>query len=81
MRGGFDLDGHERDPTYSRSARRHCEAKRQEILWEHLRYHRRMIEAHTHTLERLIERHRAVVEACEEMLGRKGNDDERKKSA
>jgi hypothetical protein len=54
---------------YAESVRRYRSRRRDERLWERLRYHEAMLEAHTRTFKEILERHKAGVSRCEEMLG------------
>jgi hypothetical protein len=54
---------------WAESTRKHNERLRQERLWDRLDYHRRQLEAHTRTFERLIKRHKSGLRLVEEALG------------
>jgi hypothetical protein len=42
---------------------------REGMLWERLRFHEAMIRAASKNAEVIVERHRAEVERCEQLLG------------
>jgi hypothetical protein len=43
--------------------------ERQGLLWERLRYHESMIRAASKNAEVIVERHRAELQRCEQLLG------------
>lgn len=55
--------------TYMESVRRFHARRRNEDLWDRLRYHEAMLEAHSRTFEQLLDKHKAGRERCEAMLG------------
>jgi hypothetical protein len=57
------------EASYVESVRRFNARRRNEDLWDRLRYHEAMLEAHTRTFMQLLDRHKAGRERCEEMLG------------
>lgn len=59
----------EREESYMESVRRYHSRSRDERLWERLRYHEAMLEAHTRTFKEILKRHKAGVSRCAEMLG------------
>lgn len=59
----------EREEMYMESVRRYHGRRRDERLWERLRYHEEMLENHTRTFTEILERHRAGVSRCEQQLG------------
>lgn len=61
-----DVD--EREPSYLESVRRFNARRRNEDLWERLKYHEAMLEAHTRTFTRILDEHRAGVSSCEAKL-------------
>lgn len=66
-----DLD--EREESYMASVRRFHARQRDELLWERLRFHERQIQNHTATFMEILERHKASLARCEEMLGIREN--------
>ena len=54
---------------YAESVRRYHARRRDERLWERLRYHERMLKNHAAAFTEILERHKAGVSRCEEMLG------------
>ncbi len=54
---------------YAESVRRYHSRRRDERLWERLRYHERMLKNHAAAFTEILERHKAGVSRCEEMLG------------
>lgn len=62
-------DHDEREESYMESVRRYHGHRRHEALWEKLRYHEAMLEAHTRTFTGLLDKHKAGRERCERMLG------------
>jgi flagellar motor switch protein FliM len=54
---------------YAESVRRYHARRRDERLWERLRYHEAMLEAHTRTFQAMLDKHKAGRERCEQMLG------------
>ncbi len=58
-----------REELWKASVRRHHNRLRDERLWARLDYHRRQLEAHTATFERLIRRHKSGLRLVEEALG------------
>jgi hypothetical protein len=57
------------EEMYAASTRRYHERQVRQGWWEWLRYHERMIAAHTATLEALIGRHREEAERYADLLG------------
>jgi hypothetical protein len=57
------------EELWMETVRRYHEKERTSLLWERLRYHEAMVRAHTTTHEAIINRHRAGVERCEQLLG------------
>ncbi len=68
-RSSSNLDPDELEPSYAESVRRFHARHRNEDLWDRLRYHEAMLEAHTRTFKEILERHKAGVSRCAEMLG------------
>ncbi len=68
-RASKEPDPDETEASYMESVRRYHERERQEHLWQRLRFHERMLEAHTATFMEILERHKAGVSRCEQMLG------------
>ena len=68
-RASSDPDPDELEPSYMASVRRYLEKERREHLWQRLRFHERMLEAHTRTFQEILNKHKAGRERCEEMLG------------
>ena len=62
-------DPDELEPSYAESVRRYNARRRDERLWERLRYHEAMLEAHARTFREILDRHRTGRERCEAMLG------------
>lgn len=69
-------DRDEREEGWKASVRVYHAHQRLEHLEEMLLFHRRMLKAHTNNFRRLIAKHRAAAERCEELLGiqTKGDD-------
>jgi hypothetical protein len=59
----------ELEEMWAASARRHNARLEAERLWDRLRYHQAMLEAHSQNFETLLKRHRAGLRLCEEALG------------
>ncbi len=59
----------EREAAWAASVRRYNARRRRETLWQKLNFHQAMLASHTRTFEDLLERHRAGVARCEELLG------------
>jgi hypothetical protein len=57
------------EELYAESTRRYHERQVLQGWWEWLRYHERMIRAHTATYEAIISRHRKEAERYAELLG------------
>ncbi len=57
------------EESYMESVRRYREKERREHLWQRLRFHERMLEAHTATFMEILDKHKAGRAQCEEMLG------------
>ena len=68
------------EASYAESVRRYREKERREHLWQRLRFHERMLEAHTATFMEILAKHRAGRAQCEEMLGIQATN-ERKETA
>ena len=68
-RATSDPDPDEREESYMESVRRYHARQRDERLWERLRFHERMLEAHTRTFQEILDKHRVGRARCEEMLG------------
>ncbi len=68
-RATSDPDPDEREESYMESVRRYREKERREHLWQRLRFHERMLEAHTATFMEILDKHKAGRAQCEEMLG------------
>jgi hypothetical protein len=64
------------EELYAESVRRHNEKRARQRLWDLLRYHERMIHAHTATSEVIVGRHRLEIERCEALLGLNGHGKE-----
>jgi hypothetical protein len=67
-RASREPDVDELEPTYAESVRRFNARRRNEALWDRLRYHQAMLEAHTATFAEILNRHRTGVSRCEAML-------------
>lgn len=77
-RASSDPDPDTMEASYMESVRRFHARRRNEDLWDRLRYHEAMLAAHTRAFHEILGRHQAGRERCEEMLGiqakqRKGN--------
>ncbi len=62
--------------AWKESTRKHNDKLRTERLWDRLDYHRRQLEAHTRTFERLIRRHKSGLRLVERELGITTNEGE-----
>jgi hypothetical protein len=62
-------EGRPAEELYADSCRRHQERQQLQRWWEALRYHERMVRAHTATLEALIANHRKEAERYAALLG------------
>ena len=63
------VDPDEREELWMESVRRYNTRLDRERLWEHLGYHKAMLESHTRTFEEILRRHRVGLRLCEEALG------------
>jgi hypothetical protein len=61
-------DPDELEPSYAESVRRYHARRRNEDLWQRLRFHERMLANHTAAFQAILDRHRAGVLRCEAML-------------
>ena len=59
----------ELEPSYAESVRRFHARHRNEDLWAKLRYHEAMLESHTRTFMKFLDKHRNGVSSCEAKLG------------
>lgn len=59
----------EREAMYMESVRRYHGRRRAEALWDRLRWHEQMLEAHSRTFEQIVDKHKAGVSRCEQLLG------------
>jgi hypothetical protein len=64
------------EALWRESVERYNTRQKQEKLWEELRYHDRMIRAHTANFEAIIGTHAAELARCEELLGLNGHHKE-----
>lgn len=62
-------DPDELEPSYAASVRGSGGRRRDEALWDRLRWHEAMLEAHSRTFEQILDKHKAGRERCERMLG------------
>jgi hypothetical protein len=68
--GRVATEGERREQElWMESEQRYWERVSRQQLWERLRYHDRIIAAHSSTYELLVDRHRQEVARLEEMLG------------
>ena len=58
-----------REELYADSVRTYHENRQLQAWWEVLRYHERMIRAHTANLEALVSRHRSEAQRYADILG------------
>ena len=63
------VDPDEREGLWRESVRKYHARRREERLWERIRYHEAMIRAHTENFEELLRRHRVGLRLCEQALG------------
>lgn len=68
-RASSDSDPDEREESYMQSVRRFHAHRRNEDLWDRLRYHEAMLAAHTRTFQQILDKHRVGREQCEQLLG------------
>ena len=68
-RASSDPDPDMLEPSYAESVRRYNARRRNEALWERLRYHEAMLENHARNFEQILDKHKAGRERCEAMLG------------
>jgi hypothetical protein len=68
-RSDNNSDPDELEPSYAESVRRFNARQQNEDLWDRLRYHEAMMEAHTCTFRQILDKHQAGRERCKAMLG------------